>query len=72
MSAYWYRDPTQQAEYRRDIKAIAEWQVDAIRRFRAGLKKSRIIELPEANYYVYIYSQATVVREMRKFLLRKF
>jgi len=47
--AYQHRDPTLQAEYRRYIKAIAEWQVDVIRRFRAGLEKSRIIELPRGQ-----------------------
>jgi non-heme chloroperoxidase len=70
-SSYWYLDPTQQVKYRRSLKAIAEWQVDAIRRFRFGIKKSRVVELPEANHYVFIYNEAVVVREMRKFLLGK-
>lgn len=69
--AYWYLDPAQQAIYRRNFKALAEWQMDAIRRFRSGIKKSRVVELPGANHYVFIYNEAVVVREMRQFLLGK-
>lgn len=69
--AYWYLDPAQQVIYRRNFKALAEWQMDAIRRFRSGIKKSRVVELPGANHYVFIDNEAVVVREMHQFLLGK-
>jgi pimeloyl-ACP methyl ester carboxylesterase len=67
--SYWYLDPAQQALYRRNFQAIAKWQADAIRRFRSGIAKSRVVELPGANHYVFIDDEAVVVREMRRFLL---
>jgi NADPH-dependent ferric siderophore reductase len=41
----------------------------AIRRFRSGIKNSRVIELHDTNHYVFITDEAQVVREMRRFLL---
>jgi non-heme chloroperoxidase len=69
LPSYWYLDRAQREEYERTLKPIAEWQADAIRRFRSGLKNSRVVELPDSNHYVFIRDEALVVREMRKFLL---
>jgi hypothetical protein len=42
-----------------------------IQRFRTEVKDARVVELPDANHYVFIVEEALVVREMRKFLLEK-
>jgi hypothetical protein len=45
------------------------WLKDARQRFRTGVKQARVIELQKSHHYVFIRDEATVVREMRKFLL---
>jgi pimeloyl-ACP methyl ester carboxylesterase len=66
---YWCLDRAQQEEYERTFKPLVEWQADAIRRFRSGVKNSRVVELHDTNHYVFISDEALVVREMRRFLV---
>jgi pimeloyl-ACP methyl ester carboxylesterase len=69
MPYYWSLGPAQQAEFDRDIGALATWTGGAIQRFRSEVKGSRIVEIPNTNHYVYIVAEPQVVREMRRFLL---
>src|SRR5262245_55364911 len=61
--------PAQQEEFDRSIKSLSKWVGVAIQRFRSEVKNARVVELPDANHYVYIVEEGLVVREMRKFLL---
>jgi len=47
----------------RNIDSPAKWIEDAIQRFRSGVKNSRVVELHDTNYYVFIVDEALVVRE---------
>jgi non-heme chloroperoxidase len=69
----YYRDldPATQAEFNRSIQPLATWVGGAIQRFRSGVRNARVVELQDANHYVFIVDEALVVREMRKFLLEK-
>jgi hypothetical protein len=69
--SYWYLDSSQREEYERALKLISAWQADAIQRFRSGIKNARVIELQDANHYVFITEEALVAREMRRFLLEE-
>jgi len=71
MPYYWYLDPAKQEEFNRSIESLSKWIEGAIRRFRSGVKNSRVIELHDTNHYVFIVDEALVVREMRMFLLEK-
>jgi hypothetical protein len=71
LPCYWYLDSASQEEFNRDIQSLANWIEGAIRRFRSGVKNSRVIELHDTNHYVFIVDEALVVREMRKFLLEE-
>jgi pimeloyl-ACP methyl ester carboxylesterase len=71
MPYYWYLAPAKQEEFDRSIKSLSQWVEGAIRRFRSGVKNSRVIELHDTNHYVFIVDEALVVREMRTFLLEK-
>jgi len=71
MPYYWSLEPAKQEEFNRSIKTLSKWVDGAIQRFRSEVKNSRVIELQDANHYVYIVDEALVVREMRKFLLEK-
>ena len=71
MPYYWSLGPAQQAEFDRDIGALATWTGGAIQRFRSKVKGSRIVEIPNTNHYVYIVAEPQVVREMRRFLLER-
>lgn len=62
-------DPKLQAEYERRITAISRWIGGQIDRFRREVRGSRVIELTDANHYIYIVYEAMVVREVRRFLL---
>ncbi len=42
-----------------------------IGRFKTEVAGSRVIELPDANHFLFIQRQDEVVREMRKFLLNE-
>jgi pimeloyl-ACP methyl ester carboxylesterase len=66
---YWDLDPATQEEFRRSIRLLSTWTDGAIERFRSGVQNARVIELPDANHYVYIVEESFVVREIRKFLL---
>jgi pimeloyl-ACP methyl ester carboxylesterase len=68
---YWELVRAKQEEYDRCMKAILAWQADALRRFRAGVSNSRVVEVRDSNHYVFIRDEALVVREMRRFLLEK-
>jgi non-heme chloroperoxidase len=68
---YWSLDLSTQKEYRHKIRSLAKWIETAIRRFRSGIKNSRVIELHDTNHYVFIVDEALVVREMRRFLLEE-
>jgi hypothetical protein len=61
--------PAEQEEFDRSIVALSKWTEGAIQRFRSEVTGSRVVELPNANHYVYIVDEALVVREMRTFLL---
>jgi len=65
------RVPAAQEEFNRNIQSLANWIEGAIRRFRFGVKNSRVIELHDTNHYVFIVDEALVVREMRRFLLEE-
>jgi hypothetical protein len=71
MPYYWYLDPAKQEEFNWSIESLSKWIEGAIRRFRSGVKNSRVIELHDTNHYVFIVDEALVVREMRMFLLEK-
>jgi pimeloyl-ACP methyl ester carboxylesterase len=69
LAYYWYLDPAKQEEFNRNIESLAKWIDGAIKRFRSGVKNSRVIELHDTNHYIFIVDEALVVRETRKFLL---
>jgi non-heme chloroperoxidase len=71
MPYYYSLKPAEQAEFDRDIAALATWTEGAIQRFRSEVKGSRVVEIPNTNHYVYVVEEARVVREMRDFLLGK-
>lgn len=71
MPYYWSLKPAHQAEFDRNIAALAKWTDGAIQRFRTEVKGSRVVEIPNTNHYVYVVEEALVVREMRNFLLGK-
>ena len=56
-------------KFNRNTDSLAKWMEGAIRRFRSGVKNSRVIEVYNTCHYVFIVDEALVVREMRKFLL---
>ena len=58
-------------EFNRNIESLATWIEGAIQRFHSGVKNSRVIELHDTNYYVFIVDEAVVVREIRTFLLEE-
>ena len=64
-------EPAKQEEFDRSIKSLTKWYHGEIQRFRSEVKDARVVELPDANHYVFIVEEALVVREMRKFLLEK-
>jgi hypothetical protein len=66
---YWSLNPATQQEFKRSIATLSRWNEGAIQRFRSEVKNSRVVEIPNANHYVYVADEAQVVREMRKFLL---
>ena len=61
----------ERAEFDRSVAALSPWIASAIRRFRAEVKGSRVVELRDRNHYVYIVDEPVVVREMRGFLLAR-
>ena len=61
---YYYLSPAAQAEFDSSILALSEWVPGANERFRSGLRHSRVVELQDANHYLYIEDEALVVREM--------
>jgi pimeloyl-ACP methyl ester carboxylesterase len=68
---YYNLKPAQQKEFDRSIEALSQWVGGAIQRFRSEVKNARVVELRDANHYVYIVDESLVVREMRKFLLEE-
>jgi hypothetical protein len=71
MPYYWNLESAKQEEFKRSIKSLSKWVEGAIQRFRSEVKNGRVIELPDANHYVFIVDEGFVVREMRKFLLEE-
>lgn len=71
MPYYSTLEPAQQEEFNHSIKSLSKWVEGAIQRFRSEVKSARVIELRDANHYVFIVDEALVVREMRKFLLEE-
>ena len=63
--------PAKQKEYDGCITALSKWIGGQIDRFRREVKGSKVIELHDANHYIFIVNEAMVVREVRKFLLEK-
>lgn len=51
------------------IRPLARWIDGAIERFRSGIRHGQVVELHDANHYVFIVEEGLVVREIRKFLL---
>ncbi len=47
----------------------AQWTADEEARLRRELPRARIIELRDSNHYVFVVSEAEVLREIRAFLL---
>jgi hypothetical protein len=43
---------------------LEKWQTD----LRAGVPDARIVELPDANLYMFISNEADVIRELRAFV----
>src|SRR5262249_38917218 len=68
---YWYLDPAQRDQYGRFMAEYLVWLKDARQRFRTGVKHARVVEVEKSHHYIFIRDEATVVREMRKFLLDK-
>ncbi len=64
-------DPARRQKFDRSVGALSEWISGAIENFRSGMKHARVIELHDANHYVFIVDEALVVRETRKFLLEE-
>lgn len=62
-------DPAAQQTFDRRIAPLVEWSAAAIVKFKSEIVGARVIELPDANHYVFIVNEGPVVREMRKFLL---
>jgi pimeloyl-ACP methyl ester carboxylesterase len=69
LAYYWYLDQTQRDQYDRFMVQRLVWLKDAQQRFRKGIKHARVIELEHSHHYIFIRDEATVAREMRKFLL---
>ena len=61
----------QRREYDSSIRALSQWIAGAIARFRAGVKNARVVELRDANHYVFIVDESLVTHEIRRFLLGK-
>jgi non-heme chloroperoxidase len=66
----YYRElaPADQAKFDQVIVPLAEWNAAAIRRFKTSVKGARVVELEDANHYVYIVNEGLVAEEMRRFL----
>jgi pimeloyl-ACP methyl ester carboxylesterase len=60
--------PAEQAKFDRSIARLARWNTAAIQRFKTGVQGARVVELPDANHYVFIVNEGLVVDEMRRFL----
>jgi len=58
----------QRREFDSSIRALSKWNTEAIARFRSGVKNARIVELRDANHYVFIVDESLVARELRRFL----
>jgi pimeloyl-ACP methyl ester carboxylesterase len=58
----------EQAKFDQSIALLAPWNAAAIQRFKTGVKGARVVELPDANHYVFIVNEELVVHEMRRFL----
>ena len=59
-----------QADFAEKLAPLAKWIDGAIERFRSGLAHSRVVELHDANHYVFVVDEGLVVREVREFLLQ--
>ncbi|MEO8450600.1 MAG: alpha/beta hydrolase [Gemmatimonadota bacterium] len=68
---YWRLDAAAQADFARKIEPLAQWIDGAIQRFRSGVRHSRVVELHDANHYVFVVDEALVVRGVRRFLLEE-
>ena len=64
---YWYLSPADQAKFDEAWGPIVDWHRDTIDKFKAGNSANTFL-LPGAPHYVYINSEAEVVRWMRDFL----
>ena len=51
-----------------DLDTRARDDAAAIRRFKTSVKGARVVELEDANHYVYIVDEKLVVEEMQRFL----
>jgi pimeloyl-ACP methyl ester carboxylesterase len=64
-------DAATQARFEQAIGPLAAWNALAIRRFRTGVKGARVVQVQDANHYVYIVEERLVVGEIRRFLIRE-
>lgn len=61
-------DPRQQAAAERIVQRAERTRKYMEDTFRAGVKNSRVIEIPGANHYIFRSHEADVLREIRAFL----
>lgn len=49
-------------------RALSEFQIKSAREFRDGIANHRVLELSNANHYVFFSNEADVLREVRQFV----
>lgn len=68
---FWSLDPAQQKVFVPRLQALINWIDSSIQHFRTSVKQAKIVEIKDANHYLFLTNEAQVVREIRKFLLEK-
>jgi pimeloyl-ACP methyl ester carboxylesterase len=61
-------DPVLQAPAERVVARVARTRKYMADTFRAGVRNSRVIEMPGAHHYIFRSNEAGVLREIRAFL----
>jgi len=76
ISSFFWLTPDVDPRLRKRAQAVLDEYVipnqrKQIERFKREMTRARVIELPNANHFLFIDRQDEVVREMRAFLLSK-
>lgn len=66
---FWSLSPAQQKEFVPKLQALIKWIDRAIQHFRTSVKHAKVVEIKDANHYLFLTNEAQVVREIRQFLL---